>query len=122
MKKMVCAKPQTLAMRLRTEPFRRIQSGKKRVELRLADEKRSKLRIGDILIFMHTENQEETLRVRVTDLRKYENFDQIQKDFCLEDLGFDTGTGSLGDLMREYYSDSDVQTYGVLAIGIEREN
>ena len=118
----VCEKPQTHTMRLRTEPFLQIKSGKKRVELRLADKKRSSIRIGDSVIFVHTENEAQTLRVRVTALCRYENFDEVRIDFDWSELGFAAGEESLGERMRAYYSDSDVQTYGVLAICIEREN
>ena len=48
--------------------------------------------------------------------------DQVQKDFDLTELGFASGEESLGERMRAYYSDSDVQKYGVLAICVEREN
>ena len=122
MKETMCENLRIQTMRLRTDPFLQIKCGKKRVELRLADEKRSKLRIGDFIIFEHTENAEETLCARVTDLRSYENFDQVQRDFCLEALGFSAGEESLGERMRIYYPDSDVQKYGVLAICIERES
>ena len=38
-------------MKLNTEPFERIKSGRKKLELRLFDEKRQRLDIGDIIIF-----------------------------------------------------------------------
>lgn len=122
MKETMCENLRIHTMRLQTDPFLQIKCGKKRVELRLADEKRGKLRIGDLIIFEHTKNAEETLCARVTDLRRYGNFDQVQKDFCLAELGFSAGDESLGERMRIYYSDTDVQKYGVLAICIEQEN
>ena len=118
----VYEKPQTHTMRLQTAPFLQFKSGKKRVELRLADEKRSRIRIGDSIVFLHTENEKELLRMRVTALHRYEDFDQVQKDFDLTELGFASGEESHGERMRAYYSDSDVQKYGVLAICVEREN
>ena len=110
---------QTHGMSLRTEPFRRIESGRKCVELRLCDEKRSRIRVGDRIVFTHEENGEEKLEARVLGLHKYLNFDRAGEDFGIAALGFDGDEESLGERMRAYYSDEEVERYGVLAIRIE---
>ena len=38
-------------MKLDKEPFEKIKSGEKTIELRLYDEKRRKIRVGDIIVF-----------------------------------------------------------------------
>jgi ASC-1-like (ASCH) protein len=116
--------PQTHEMSLRTEPFRRIGSGHKRVELRLCDEKRSRIRVGDRIVFTHTENVGEKLEARVLGLHKYLNFDLVGEDIGFDLLGLDERKESLSEYMRAYYSDEEVEQYGVLAIRVEiiREN
>jgi len=112
----------THRMSLRTEPFLKIACGEKRVELRLLDEKRGAIRVGDRIVFSHTENPSEVIRVRVIGLHAYRSFDEIARDFSSRELGFADGAESLGDRMRSYYSDEDVQKYGALAIRIAPEN
>lgn len=45
-------------MRLNNEPFNKIKEGTKTVELRLLDEKRKTLRVGDKIIFTNRTNNE----------------------------------------------------------------
>jgi ASC-1-like (ASCH) protein len=108
-------------MSLATDPFKRIQSGKKRVELRLLDEKRKKIRVGDRIVFKHTENPSETLRARVIGLHGYPNFDALSADFFRSEMGFEDRRESVGEIMRAYYSDEEVKEHGVLAIRIMLE-
>ena len=46
------------SMKLKPLPFAAIQSGKKVLELRLNDEKRQKIKIGDTIVFTQTETGE----------------------------------------------------------------
>ena len=110
----------THEMTLNVDPFQKIQKGEKRVELRLMDEKRRKIRVGDRIVFRRTES-EETVCVRVLGLHAYRNFDEVTDDFSDRDLGFENRKKSLSELMRTYYSDSDVEKYSVLAIRIMTE-
>ena len=47
----------THEMKLQDGPFRLFEEGKKRVEVRLLDEKRQKIRVGDAILF-HRESGE----------------------------------------------------------------
>ena len=111
----------THEMSLREEPFRKIKSGEKRVELRLFDEKRKIIRVGDRIAFRRIGSEENVL-VRVIGLHTYQNFNEVSDDFSDWDTGFEGEKKSLGELMRAYYSDEDVRKYGVLAIRIMLEN
>ena len=106
---------QTHEMSLQTDPFMKIKNGKKRVELRLADEKRKTIRVGDRIVFHHKENGE-TIEKCVVGLHAYRNFDAVLSDFSRTDIGFDDKLGSPCSIMRAYYSDEEVEKYGVLAI------
>lgn len=50
-------------MKLNTAPFELIRSGKKIFELRLYDDKRRKLEIGDTIIFSNVSEPEEQIAV-----------------------------------------------------------
>lgn len=112
----------THTMSLKPDPFDQIRSGKKRVELRLLDEKRRNIRVGDQIVFTHTEKRDEKLYVRVIGLHAYPSFDDVSQDFLRKDMGFEDGTERIDDIMREYYSDEDIEKYGVLAIRLILEN
>ena len=113
--------PVTHEMSLREEPFRKISIGEKRIELRLMDEKRRKIRVGDRIAFRLV-GSEETVLVRVIGLHTYQNFDEVSDDFSDRDTGIEGEQKGLGELMRAYYSDGDVEKYGVLAIRVMLEN
>lgn len=53
-------------MKLRPQPFNMIRSGQKTFELRLYDEKRQKLQIGDEIEFSCPEGNEAPFVVRVS--------------------------------------------------------
>ena len=109
---------ETHEMSLKTSPFYQIKNGKKRVELRLLDEKRKKIRVGDRIVFTHTENYDEKIFAHVIGLHAYPDFDGVTADFFRSEMGFADRTERVGDIMREYYSDEDVRKYGALAIRI----
>lgn len=45
-------------MKLNNDPFNRIKNGSKTIELRLNDEKRSKLKVNDFIEFTNVETNE----------------------------------------------------------------
>ena len=52
----------THSMQLTPSPFQMIKEGTKTIELRLFDEKRRKIQIGDIIEFSNTETGEKNRR------------------------------------------------------------
>jgi len=112
---------QTHKMSLKTEPFLQICNGEKRVEMRLLDEKRKKLRVGDRIVFTHTENENETVSVRVIGLHAYKKFNDMLWDFSENVLGVPKETEDLDEMMSSYYSREDVQKFGALAIRVQIE-
>ena len=71
-------------MRLNNEPFNKIKEGTKTVELRLLDEKRKTLRVGDKIIFTNRTNNEK-IDVVITNLFKADSFAPIYEKYsnCL---------------------------------------
>ncbi|MBQ8201110.1 MAG: ASCH domain-containing protein [Clostridia bacterium] len=108
-------------MSLRPGPFAAIASGRKRYELRLHDEKRAAIRIGDTICFTCTADDRQ-LCVRVTGLFPYPDFAALYASLPLLECGYtpeNVDHASPQD-MEAYYPPEQQARYGVLAIGIER--
>ncbi len=106
-------------MRLQSEPFEKIKSGTKKIELRLFDEKRRFINIGDTIEFQKQSEEIETLHVRVIALLRYESFSKIFDDFPAEIFG-GKDKASLLENVRQFYSPEREKEYGILGIRIEK--
>ena len=60
-------------MHLINEAYNSILSGTKRVEIRLLDEKRSKLKVNDVIIFTNLEYPDKSFEVLIKDLKTFNN-------------------------------------------------
>lgn len=67
-------------MKLNDKPFNDIKTGKKKFELRLYDDKRKKINLGDTIIFRNTTNMEDTISVTVIALLQYPSFADFFND------------------------------------------
>lgn len=108
-------------MKLKELPFEKIASGRKTVELRLYDEKRRMLNIGDKIIFTCIEDPDMKIAVVVKSLHRYATFEELFKEIPLEKCGNDvkeTPESAAAD-MKKYYTDEQVERYSVLGIGID---
>jgi len=106
-------------MQLQPEPFDMIKSGVKTIELRLYDEKRRKIRIGDEILFTNTENGKR-LAVKVLELSVFDSFEELYKSLPLLRCGYteqDIASASPGD-MDVYYPKEKQKEYGVVGITI----
>lgn len=110
-------------MKLNPSPFKLIQEGKKTIELRLYDEKRKLISVGDLITFTNTEDSNDILCVKVIDLFVFSSFDELYKNLPLLECGYtkeDIATASPND-MEKYYSKEMQQQYGVVGIKISLE-
>ena len=73
-------------MKLQDKYFDYILYGTKRIELRLNDEKRSKIKVGDKIRFLKMSNLTDELIVDVEELLKYSSFDELFKDYDISIL------------------------------------
>jgi len=64
-------------MGLYESPFNSIKFGKKTVEVRLNDEKRRKISVGDSIKFTKLPESNETLTVEVLELREFPTFKEM---------------------------------------------
>lgn len=105
-------------MRLHNDPFIKIKSGTKIVELRLNDEKRSILKIGDTIEFTNRSTDEKIL-VDIVDLKKYKSFEELYKYFNKIEMGYNEDEEANPKDMEEYYSKEEQEKYGVVGIIIK---
>ncbi len=110
------------SMKLCPKPFEMVKNGSKTFELRLLDEKRQKVRVGDIIIFQNTEDPFEQVEAKVVALHPFPSFAELYCTLPLERCGYTKETAKTAHPsdMEEYYSPKEQAEYGVLAIEIER--
>ena len=106
-------------MNLHPAPFEMIKSGKKTIELRLYDEKRQRIRPGDVITFTNTTTGEK-LSARVSKLHRFASFEELYQALPLLRCGYtpeDVDAAHPSD-MEQYYSAQQQQNYGVVGIEI----
>ena len=107
-------------MKLNPSPFKMIKEGNKTIELRLYDEKRKMISVGDTITFTNTTDSNDKLYVKVIDSFIFNSFDELYKNLPLLECGYtteDIDTASAYD-MEKYYSKEMQQRYGVVGIKI----
>ena len=107
-------------MKLHPAPFEMIKSGQKTIELRLLDEKRQRIKVGDQIVFTNTENGE-TLRTTVVQLHRFDSFEELYRSLPLLQCGYtaeDVAQAHPSD-MEQYYSAEDQKKYGVVGIAVK---
>lgn len=104
-------------MKLWDDPFQKIKGGTKTVEMRLCDEKRSIISVGDTIEFINTKSGE-IIRCVVTSLYKYKNFDELYKHHDKISIGYSADEIASPKDMLVYYSEEKIEKYGVLGIEI----
>ncbi len=105
-------------MNLQARSFDFIKSGSKRIELRLNDEKRQRIQLGDTIEFNKTET--EKFEVKVLGLLRYESFEKLFADFPIEILADKSmNKEELLSVLSEFYTPEKQKEFGVLGIRIE---
>ena len=105
-------------MNLHNEPFMLIKSKTKTVEMRLDDERRKDLKIGDIICFTNRDTLE-TMNVEITNLYRFKSFEELYKNFSKIEIGYKENEKANPKDMELYYTKEQQQTYGVVAIRIK---
>ena len=104
-------------MKLYNAPFRMIKKGEKTIELRLNDEKRRKVKIGDTIVFKNTISGEE-ISVMVLNIYPFRSFEELYKNLPLDKCGYKVEESPSHLHMDKYYSRDMQDKYGVLGIEI----
>ncbi len=95
--------------------FDKVVNGSKTIELRLNDEKRSKINVGDTITFKNRSN-DDTISVIVTNLYYYNNFEELYKHTDKLKIGYEESDIASPADMNTIYSNEQQMKYGVVAI------
>ena len=108
-------------MKLQPDHFGYMKNGTKRIELRLNDEKRKTIQLGDEIEFLKEPKCEDIFKVKVIGLLRYENFSDLIKDFDIKILADRSITKEeLLSELKKFYTIEKQKEYGVLGIRIEK--
>lgn len=105
-------------MHLKENPFLKIWEGKKTIELRLYDEKRRKIKVGDLIEFENESNPRQKITANVIAIHTFESFMQLYAELPLEKCGYapnEVNQASASD-MDAYYAPEEQKKYGVVGI------
>lgn len=101
--------------------FDKIVDGSKTIELRLNDEKRSCVKVGDYLILNNLDENSGLIKcvVKVTALHKFENFEALYNNLDMTKCGYAANDAFNPEDMSVYYSAERQNEYGVVGIEFE---
>ena len=108
-------------MKLDEKPFEQIRSKKKIWEVRLNDEKRKNIGVGDSILFRKLPDLLEGMVVRVVDKKYFNTFREMAMVLSLESLGFESGANAdtCEEVYHSYYTPEEENKYGVVAFKLE---
>ena len=105
-------------MSLQPKYFDFIKDGTKRIELRLYDEKRRSIQLGDIIEF--AKSDDEKFKAEVIGLLRYNSFADLFEDFDISILADSSMTKQeLLNVLGEFYSEEKQAEFGVIGIRIK---
>ena len=105
-------------MNLQPKYFDFIKGGTKRIELRLYDEKRQSIQLGDIIEF--AKSDDEKFKAEVVGLLRYNSFADLFEDFDISILADSSMTKQeLLEVLGEFYSEEKQAEFGVIGIRIK---
>ena len=107
-------------IKLQPEYYNFILNGTKRIEIRLFDEKRQQIKIGDTIKFFKEPDLNKSFNAKVTGLLRYNSFEDMFKDFDISILSDKSMTKEeLITVLEQFYPKEKQEQYGVLGIKIE---
>lgn len=108
-------------MKLWHDSFVKIQGGTKTVEMRLFDEKRSAISVGDTIVFEDIADGAR-LECMVLALYRYPSFAELYACHDKISIGYDENEVADPADMLMYYTEEDIRKYSVVGIEIKPLN
>ena len=106
------------AMKVQTKYYNLLKAGIKTVELRLWDEKRQLIKVGDNITFSNLSNPTDTFVAEVVALHRAPSFDKLSDTISPQQAGFTTKE-ELITCLQEFYTLKAQEKYGVVGIEIK---
>ena len=105
-------------MKVQTKYYNLLKNGSKTIELRLYDEKRQLIQVGDTVQFSNLADPNDTFQATVVALHRASDFASLCQIIRPEQAGF-KNQGELLQIMEQFYSPKKQQEYGVIGIEIK---
>lgn len=103
-------------MHLESEIFDLVNNNIKDIEIRLNDEKRKKLKVGDIINIVNRESNK-SINVKIINLEYFQSFNECINNYDLNRLYNNKITcNEFIQLLYKFYTKEDEIKYGVVAI------
>lgn len=107
-------------MKLQPKYFDFILNGTKRIEIRLYDEKRQQIKLGDTIKFLKEPALNDSFKAKVVGLLRFNSFEDMFNDFDISILSDKSMTkDELINSLEQFYTKEKQQKHGVLGIRIE---
>lgn len=104
-------------MRLKDKEFYNIVNNNKRIEVRLNDAKRQKIKSGDKIIFHNISEPENVITVTVTEVFHFTKFVELYNNFSSEFFGYDNmSVDEMISNIYSFYTEEQETLYGVIGI------
>ncbi len=110
----------THEMKVQPTFFDKIKAGEKIYEIRLNDEKRQKIKVGDEIIFKKEPDLTDKISANVVELKKFKTLDEMANSLPLSEVGFHKLNASeVVEVYHHFYTQEEEKQFGVLAIKIK---
>ncbi len=110
-----------MIVHLDNDVFEIVKNGSKDIEVRLNDEKRRQLSVGDTLVFLKRPLDDEEIKALVTGLDYYDSFNELVKHYEMKRLYLESYTKEMWlKEMERFYTEEDQAKYGVVAIKFKK--
>jgi len=107
-------------LKLRPKYFELIKNGEKIYEIRLNDEKRQGIDVGDVICFKKEPELVESFSAVVKDIIYFKTFAEMCDVLPFDKIGFDgDNKENVLKVFGSFYSKSDEQKYGVIVFKIK---
>jgi ASC-1-like (ASCH) protein len=106
-------------MSVKTKYYNLLKANKKTIELRLFDEKRQNIKVGDKIIFSDSCDKTETFNAVVINLHRAKNFEELSNIIMPEQAGFSSAK-ELIQTLENFYSLAFQEKFGVVGIEIKK--
>lgn len=106
-------------MKLNNKAFNNIKNGIKKFELRIYDNKRKNINLGDTIVFHNLNNLNDTISVKVIALLRYPTFADLFTDIDYKLCGTANSLDEKLKRVHTFYTIEQEQKYGILAIKIQ---
>ncbi len=111
----------TYQMNLHPSPFEMIKCGKKTIELRLFDERRRNIKVGDTIVFTNTKDEKLKITAKVLAIHVFSDFKELYANLPLLKCGYteEDIENARPEDMDIYYSPEKQREYGALGIELQ---